>query len=229
MTVFFFCLLLERLTDRIHGEIIYHFVVLSHDHLHLAEVMATINTDISMQMLWLRISLSARQRIDWSKLAGWTYGYVFLTWTKARECMQMLYHLANPTFITDTSYCLDSKLAFLKAYSYAIAYKHLFKSFLLFFSNVLWLCHMGSSSPCLKCKENRYIEGQKDVWWQNTCWNSTFLPVSWPLALWMLVLARGCAGDPHVVRVVVLNYSTQWPCWSSVIWSFLCKLHFVPP
>lgn len=79
MTVFFFCLLLERLTDRIHGEIIYHFVVLSHDHLHLAEVMATINTDISMQMLWLRISLNARQRIDWSKLAGWTYGYVFLT------------------------------------------------------------------------------------------------------------------------------------------------------
>lgn len=133
MTVFFFCLLLERLTDRIHGEIIYHFVVLSHDHLHLAEVMATINTDISMQMLWLRISLNARQRIDWSKLAGWTYGYVFLTWTKARECMQMLYHLANPTFITDTSYCLDSKLAFLKAYSYAIAYKHLFKSFLLFY------------------------------------------------------------------------------------------------
>ena len=35
--------------------------------------------------------------------------------------------------------------------------------------------------------------------------------------------------DLHVVTEVLLNYSTHWLSQCSVIWSFLCKLCFMPP
>lgn len=65
-----------------------------------------------------------------------------------------------------------------------------------------------------------------------TCWNSTFLPASWPLAVWIFVLAGGwtlqeiCAG---LLIILILSYCKQWLCQCSVILSFLCKLHFAPP
>lgn len=213
---------------------------LSHGHLHLAEIETVIEI-ILCKLLWGEVmSLPRCQTKTWSAQICWLDIWLCLpnenkgmTFLILKRCMQNAASLNKPNFhirhILFFTFWISIFNTLLLLNSMKISVH-----FSLFFFTVLWLCHKGCvlSKPGVQRESiRRRARGRVilDDKIPTTCWNSTFLPTSWPLVLWMLVLAGGCVGDLRVVTVVVLNYSTHWLRRCSVIWSFLCKLRFVAP
>ena len=190
---------------------------------------------------------AARQSVDWSKLSVWT-------WLREhnndeRTSFQTLKRWGSAAPLTlQHNYC--QCIALIKPFVYSTARKYLFifcslarqwSFFFLFFLLcvcVRWLCHKSFVLSMLEVQResiHRRARGRVilDDKIPTTCWNSTFLPAGWPLAF--LNVSAGWRRRPVGARrgvarsVVVLNYGTRWLRRCSVIVSFLCKWHSLPP